>query len=211
MQPDIDQDFAEITDALESVELERHDSGQTVEALAAWRQEEDTRETEPSGGVALAADAVWHVQLVNNAVPYVGDVLVDVAGNRWTILIAEALPLLKRWKCSTRELRIAACCHDLVDLQRPVWEDNGSGPEIVGWNDVATTVPARIQPDVVQVSEGSDPPEGTTYFRIVLGEQLPILPGDRIVDDVGTIYWLVTYEQSHRIDTLPVAHVWREE
>lgn len=202
---DIATDFAQVVDGLEEVTLLRRDSNATVSVLAARRQQSRTREAEASSGTVVEANSEWHLALVEGAAPQIGDVVLDGAEHRWTILEVEELPLLGRWKCTTRELRIAYGCGERVEIERAVWSD-GETPEIVGYTYVATALPVRIQPLEVSVD---DEQTGQATFRIILGESLVLEPHDRFVAGDGTIYVLQTYQQAERIDVLPVAVVRR--
>lgn len=205
MQPDIAHDFALITDGAEEVILRRRASNTTLAVESAWRRSAITREAEPSGGTAVAADAQWYVVLAENDAPAVGDLIIDAADGHWTILSFEHAPLLGRWKCAVRELRIAYGCGERVDIERPVWSE-GETPEIVDWQYVATALPVRIQPIEVGLDE-SDAEQAE--FRVILGESIELEAHDRFVAADGTIYYLRSYEQAQRIDALPVATVVR--
>ena len=86
---DIATDFAQIVDGLEEVTLRRRDSNATVSVLTARRQQMRTREAEPSSGTVVEANAEWHLTLAEDAAPQVGDVVLDGADHRWTILEVE--------------------------------------------------------------------------------------------------------------------------
>ena len=174
----------------------------------AWRRETDVQEAEPSDGAALRSDAIWHLQLSSGELaPQLGDVVVDARGHYWTVLQVEELSLLRRWKCTTRELRVAFGCVDLVDVQRAVWNDLGNGLEITDWNYVYTALPVRIQSDETVVSDTSNAPTSTLRFQIILGEPFPLQSDDRFVAADGAIYRLESLEQADRIDVLPIARV----
>jgi hypothetical protein len=204
---DIATDFAQVVDGLEEVTLRRRDSHAIVSVLTARRQHVRTLEAEPSQGAVVEANAAWHLVLAEGVAPHVGDVVLDAGDHRWTILEVEELPQLGRWKCVTRELRIAYGCGERVDVERAVWSD-GETPEIVGYTYVATALPVRIQPVEVSVD---DEQTGQATFRIILGESLALEPRDRFVGGDGTIYVLQSYQQAERIDVLPVAVVVRVE
>ena len=207
---DASDDFAQIGDALETVVLARRVTHEAVPNVTAQRGELITLESISSGGTVGRSDAVWHVQLLAGvAQPELGDVLIDTQGNRWTVLEVQEFPLLGRWKCRTRELRVAYGCDDRVDVQRAVWDDLGSGLEIVDWDYVYTALPVRIQPETSTASDTSDMPTLTSRFQIVLGEPFPLEPDDRFVSPEGTVYRIESIQQAERIDVLPVATVIR--
>ncbi len=203
---EIATDFAQVADGLEEVTLRRRDSNTIVAVSAARRQHVRTQEAEPSQGTVVEANAEWHLVLAEDVAPHVGDVVLAGADHRWTILEVEELPLLGRWKCAARELRIAYGCGERVDVERPVWS-SGEAPEIVGYTYVATALPVRIQPVEVSVDDAHG---GQATLRIILGESLALEPHDRFVAGDGTIYMLQSYRQAERIDALPVAVVVRE-
>jgi len=206
-----ENDFKDLIDGNESVVLRRRDSLQSVTIDVARRQSVVAQEALPSGGAVRQADTVWHVPLpTGESAPQLGDVLVDAEGRRWTILKTRELPTLSRWKCDTRELSIAYGCDDRVDIERAVWDDLGSGPEIVGWVYVRTALPVKIQPDEMLVDTVAVPWEADSKFDIVLSESIPLEPDDRFVAEDGTIYGLESYEQAERIDALPIARVLRQ-
>jgi len=203
-------EFAQWADGLENVTLRRRESGETVAITVALRRDVVAQEAELSGGAALQTDALWHLQLpAGESPPELGDVVIDARDHHWTIQQTEELPLLGRWKCAARELRVAFGCVDHVDVQRAVWDDLGNGPEIVGWSYVYTALPVKIQPEETLVSDTSIAPTSTLRFHIILGEAFPLQPDDRFVAADGAIYRLESIEQADRIDVLPIAKVVR--
>ncbi len=205
-------DFSDIIDGTESLVLRRQNNLQSVSIIAARRQSVVTQEAVPSGGAAQQADAVWHFPLpVGELAPKLGDALVDGQGGRWTILEIRELPSLGRWKCETRELSVAYGCVDRVDIERAVWGDIGSGPEIVAWVYAFTALPVKIQPEDMKVVAGSVPTVTNSRFHIILSESILLEPDDRFLAEDGTIYTLESYEQTDRIDALPIAKVLRQD
>ncbi len=214
MVPDINagSDFAQLIDGLESVDLRRRHSPETVTINAARRHEAISREANPSDGLVQQADAVWHLQMpVGESAPKIGDVVLDGNEGRWTILERQELSLLGRWRCETRDLSVAYGCQDRVDVERTVWGDLGGGPEIVDWVYAFTALPVKIQPDEIVVDNSLDPPATKSFFQIILSESILLQPDDRFVAEDGTVYLLQSYEGAERIDRLPVAKVLRKE
>lgn len=209
---DLENDFNEIVDNLEVVTLRRRDSSKEFVVETAYRQQVQTQESEPSSGDALQTRAVWHLQLpTSDLAPHIGDVVIDLHSNRWTILETEQLALLGRWKCTVRELRLAYGCHDRVDIERPIWGDNGSGPEIVSWTKICVALPVKIQLDEMLLDTSTDPPTKQLFYDIILSESIALEPNDRFSSENGNSYRLQSLQQSDRIDALPIAHALREE
>ena len=207
---DPSQDLANAVDGTESVALRRRGSQELLTVTTALRRDHSVAEAEPSGGFAQQADAEWFLQLPEGAeAPDLGDVVIDQQRNHWTILTVDHQSLLRRWRCSTRELRLTSGCDDYVDVQRAVWGDLGEGPVIVNWTDVYTALPVKIQPDVKTASDTSNAPNLVDRFTFILGDTLPIEVDDRFVGADGSIYRLKSLEQQERIDKLPIAVVER--
>ncbi|NOY30808.1 MAG: hypothetical protein GXP28_11760 [Planctomycetes bacterium] len=98
-----------------------------------------------------------------------------------------------------------------MDVERAVWGDLGSGPEIVDWVYAFTALPVKIQPEEIVVDDSLDPPVTKSFFHIHLSESILLEPDDRLVAEDGTVYLLQSYEGAERIDRLPVAKVLRKD
>ena len=206
------EDLACFADQLEPVTLRRRGSTQALVIETAFRQQSVMKEMQPSGGAVLQTDATWQLQLpAEETPPQIGDTVIDQQKNRWTILKTEEFPLLGRWKCVCRELRIAHGCVDRVDIERAVWDDLGNGPEIVDWKYICMALPVKIQLDEMISDTSTNPPTQQMLFEIILGESIPLEPDDRFIAENGTSYRLLSLQQADRIDTLPVASVVQEE
>lgn len=201
-------DFGQVVDALEAVTLVRRGCNESVSIPSAWRFLSEVVEVEPTQGAVTVYDTHWHLAWDEvPAAPRVGDVVRDSAGDCWTILKVER-PLGKtRWLCHTRELRIANGLRDRVDLQQAVWQDLGSGPEVVSWQTIRPAVAARIQPQQTTIDRDAEPLVSTTTYRVLLEESPSLDHNHRIVATDGTVYKMVGFEQAARIDVLPVAIV----
>ena len=208
----LENDFSELVDNLEVVTLRRANSTEDWKVRYAVRQQIQAEQAEPSNGTVLQADVIWHLQLSDQEIaPQLGDLVIDQQKNRWTILEIQRLDMLGRWKCTTRELRIAYGCHDLVDVDRAVWDDIGSGPEIVSWQPICSALPVKIQPTDMILDSSTAPPTKQFLYQIVLSESVALEPDDRLTAEDGTSYRLQSLQQAERIDVLPVAQVLREE
>ncbi|NOY30809.1 MAG: hypothetical protein GXP28_11765 [Planctomycetes bacterium] len=87
-----ENDFAQLVDGLESVDLRRRQSSETVTLSAARRHEAISSEANPSNGLVQQADAVWHLQIpAGKSAPKIGDIVVDGAGGRWTVLETQSV------------------------------------------------------------------------------------------------------------------------
>ena len=208
---DASDDFGVAVDGLEDVTLVRRATSATLQLATAWRGKVRRTEAEPSQGAVEQSDAVWYLQLpAGEIAPELGDAIIDSNNRRWTVLEMSTLVQLGRWRCIARDLAVAHSCMSRVDVERAVWDDLGSGPEIVDWVYVVTAMPVRIQHEEISTDEFADPPISSEVFRIVLSETIKLEPNDRFVTEDGVVYRLLSYRQAERIDALPVAIVRRE-
>jgi hypothetical protein len=208
LELNIAADFATIVDATEPLTLKRRDSAATIAIARAWRSSASTTDAEPSGGHVAQADVVWQFAWESGVPrPRLGDALIDAAGECFTILLIDNLLATGRVRCAARILRLVYSLYDRVDVQIAVIEDSGGGPEITGWQTIRAALPARIQPDQLEVDNTTDPATATETHRILLGEQLTLDANTRFVSPAGDVYQLIEYLQAERIDALPVARV----
>jgi hypothetical protein len=209
---ELTDDFSTILDGGEAVTLKRRESAVAIEVPRAWRESARAVEAEPAGGHVSRGDVVWQFAWDEaNERPRLGDLIIDAAGECFTVLVVEHFGVTGRVRCETRNLRIVYQLTDRVDVQFAVIEDSGGGPEIVGWTTVRSAVPARVQPEAMEVDATTDPATAESRYRIILGEQLELAANTRFVEGAGRVYSLVSYEQAERVDVLPVAVVLRVE
>jgi hypothetical protein len=204
----VNGDFNTILDGFEEVSLKRRGSADTVVVPKAWRYSSQTEEA--TSGVADVArnDVVWQFAWDDSvAKPTIGDKIIDGSGACWTILSIAELGAKTRLRCLSRNLHLVHGLENRVDIQQAIWEDGGSGPEIVGWLTLRTAVPARIQPDRITVDTEATPLASTATYRVVLGDGLVLDHNHRIVGIDGTVYQVIDFAQAERIDVLPIASV----
>ena len=205
-------DVATAFDGLEAAVVVRGRGGAVVTPVAAFRVATTAAEAAPSGGAVVQAEADWLVELAAGEPPLeVGDAIRDAAGERWTVLRVRTVAALGRYRCGTCNLRVAFGLNDRVDLLRPQWQDSGGGPEIIGWDYVATAQPVRLQPSVETLDEDAAPPVAIAIFTAIFAEPLDVQAGDRLATDDGARYVVQRFEQAERIDALPTATVRRED
>lgn len=201
-------DFATILDGAEPVTLKRRASATTVAVPKTWRYSSITQAAEPGVPAAVQSDVVWQFGWSDSIEkPRVGDLLIDATHECWTILSVEVRGNNSRLRCATRNLRIAHELNHRIEIQQAIWEDGGSGPEIVGWTTLRAAVPARIQPDRTVVNDAVDPPTSTLTYRVLIDDDTLLDHNYRLVDADGTKYQILEHIQAERIDALPVAIV----
>jgi hypothetical protein len=205
---DVADDFDAIIDTAEAITLKRRSSATTIAVPKAWRYSSLSQQAEAGMPGVARSDVVWQFSWAAGVdPPRIGDALIDAANDCWTILSVEERGAKTRLRCNARNLRIVYELVDRIEIQEAIWEDSGSGPEIVGWRTLRAAVPARIQPDRTTVDTTADPPTSTATFRVMLADDTRLDHNHRLVGPDGTMYELLEYTQAERFDTLPVATV----
>lgn len=204
----VQDDFNTIVDAAEAITLKRRASAATVAVPKAWRYSSLAQPAESGMPGIAQSDVVWQFAWPESVdPPRIGDSIIDGANECWTILSTEVRGAKTRLRCVARNLRVVNQLDDRIEIQEAIWEDSGSGPEIVGWRTLRAAVPARIQPDRTTIDNTATPPTSTATYRVMLADDTPLDHNHRLVDPDGAIYQLTEYAQAERIDGLPVATV----
>ncbi len=206
-------DLASVTDGLETVTLLRRNRpegpGETIDrafrraitaAQAAIVERGDVRKTVASDGHYTAADAVWHLPAAELPIaPQLGDVILDVQGQRWTILEVKQTTLGSRWRCETRNVVIAFALDDTVSVVKAVEGMTGQS-----WQTWKTGIRARIQPMTRKMASTASTPTTTATYRVFLEENVELDHACAIRSSDGTIYSIVSTSGMDRIGELQV-------
>jgi hypothetical protein len=206
---DVQDDFAAVADRLEAVTLERRDGAPTLLA-GALRRAVTTREAAISDGKYTSADVRWHLSAAElTKPPRLGDQIVDVAGQSWTILEMRLATCGSRFVCIARNLAIAAGLDTLIAIRREMIVKGTSGAAERSWQSYRTNVRARIQEQTSERSEQHGRQSGVVTAKIYLAEQIPVDNGFQIVAADGTTYEVTGYESPDEIGRLFVINAER--
>ncbi|TWT85588.1 hypothetical protein Pla123a_03950 [Posidoniimonas polymericola] len=200
-------DFASVIDGLQSVTVQREAGGSVVVA-AARLVSRAVGEEDSSGGGVLIEDLVWDLPWPDGAASIdVGDEIEHGASGSCVVLRVEQRGPGVRYRCTARDVTISDATSVLVDLESPVWEDLGSGPEITGWTTIAADVPAHIQPAVVEHDYSGDPTVSASTFTVSCEAVDDLELCERVVAADGAEYRVDRVLDDGRIDKLPVLEV----
>jgi hypothetical protein len=131
--------------------------------------------------------------------PRLGDIVLDAAGRRWTILTVKRATLGARWRCETRNLAIAAGLDDSIAIQKNV----GTTASPI-WQTWKTGLRARIQPLRTIIDNDAEAPTTTTKYRIFVEENIEVAHTCRIRGPNGTIYTVTGAIGAEQIGELQV-------
>lgn len=207
-------DFAGVTDGLETVTLRRRGSGDDTAVTHALRRAVTTREAGTrdrygtlkrvaSDGRQTASEVTWHLpaeQLSES--PRLGDVIIDAAGQRWTILDVGLTTLRSRWQCATRNLAVAYGLDDTVTILKATYVKGDAGAAEPTWRPWRTGIRARIQPAAADVGTEHQARRTTTRYQIFVEEDLPLDHTHCIRGPDGTIYKVQGTRGAQRIGEL---------
>lgn len=206
---DLTDDFASVVDNLVSATVVW--PGTSVAVTQALRREVSRREVESSKGLVFQGDLLWNLPKSEVATrPPLGAKIVDSDGAKWTVLDVRDSTITDRWRIITRNLAFQNRLDALVTIQKATWSKATGGAASASWSDHLRRVPARIQPQETEVKVEHNAHAEVTTHRIILSEEITELKSSeasrdyRVKDQADEVYKIVGYEQSERIDVLPV-------
>ena len=219
MNFDPTDDLATVADGLEAVTLLRRGSTSgaagTVIAHALRRaittreatvfNRNDVHKSVAGGGQHTAADVVWHLPAAElPQSPRLGDVILDAAGRRWTILEVQRATFGARWRCAARDVAIAFGLDDTITVLKTVVPAGSGGPAEPLWRPWRTGVRARIQPAETNITRNAASSSTTAHYRIFVEQDLELDHTCCIRGADGTIYTITAAIGAERIGELQV-------
>ena len=104
----------------------------------------DVRKYMASDGQCTASDVVWHLPAAELPdAPALGDVILDAAGQRWTILEVKRVTLGSRWRCPARNLVVAHRLDDTLTILKAAYAKSDCGAVEAVWQTWRTGVRAH--------------------------------------------------------------------
>ena len=217
MNLDPTDDLAAVTDGTETVTLLRRGSTSaaagTIIAHALRRaattseatvfNRNDVHKSVPGGGQHTAADVVWHLPAAELAeAPRLGDLILDGAGQRWTVLEVQSATLGARWRCAGRNVAIAFGLDDTITVLKSIRREGGSAEPV--WRTWKTGVRGRIQPAETTIARNAETSSTTKRYRIFVEEDLDLDHTCCIRGADGAIYSITAAIGTERIGELQV-------
>ena len=206
-------DFEDVTDGLEAVTINRRGSSDDVSISHALQRALSTREIEASDGKYLAGDVRWHVPVVevvnddgDTIEPDPGDVIIDAADHRWTILEKRLDTLSHRWRLVTRDPFIAYGLDDTVDILRIAYAKGTSGADEPTAHVWKAGIRARIQPVASEYGKEHAAARRVKTVRITIAEDLDLHTRHQVRGKDGTAYKITGYDRAERIGELSTIH-----
>jgi hypothetical protein len=215
-------DFSQIADHTEVVTLLRRgatpgDGGMLINhalrravhlgELAASNRNEVRRYVN-TDGQCIAADVKWHLPAAElDAPPCIGDVVLDGEGRRWTILEIQLVMLRTRWRCFSRDLRIAYALDDTINILQAEYAKSEGGAAEPTWQIWRTGVRARIQPVEVAIGVEHSAQRAAASYRVYLEEDLPLDHTHRIQNAEGTVFQITAVTGGERVGELQTIEV----
>lgn len=196
-------DLARVADGLETVTVTRPGSSVATLVPGALRSAVRSRQIAESAGRYTASDAAWHLPVAQVAEPpRVGDVIVDAADQRWTVLNVEKKSLLTRWRCVARNLAVVHGLDAYVDVEKATIAKGLGGAETRTWRTWKTGLSAKIQPAGTEVRREHDRQVTRARFKIYLLQDLDLDRTHRVRGPDGAIYRVTATRKADRVDAL---------
>ncbi len=202
-------DFEDITDGLEAVTLNRRGSTPNTSIANALRRKvtqgvAGKHEAQISDGQYNINDSAWHLpdaEVGND--PLVGDEIIrDLDSSRYTILQSRHDTLANRWRCVSRNVRVAFGLEDTIRIEQATYAKSTQGAAEPTWKVFRDGIRARIQPVLTDIAVENVAKRFVREVTIFIGEDLPITQNHRVVARDGTIYKITNYKGAERIGEL---------
>lgn len=204
-------DFTRVTDGLAPVSVMRPGTTFAAPVARALCRAIRTRELQPSGGRYTAGDVVWYLPAAElPAVAAPGDVLIDEAGRRWTVLDVQQTALKSCWRCVCRDLAVVHGLDQEITLEKAEYCKSPGGAEEVVWRVERRGVRARIQPVAAQAAHEHDRQANVARSTVYCEEDIALDHSWRIRGSDGAVYRIVACRKAQRIDALMEVDVIRD-
>lgn len=222
MMFDPTNDMRDVADGLETVTLLRRggtpgDAG-TVIAHALRRasvtseavafNSSDVRKQMAADGHCSSVDLAWHLPIAELPLaPCLGDVILDGAGQRWTILDVKQAAKSTRWRCNTRNLVVAHRLDDTITVLRAAFTKSSCGAAEPVWQTWRAGIRARVQPGKIEVTNAAQARTAVRQYRVFVAEDLPLDQSHRILGPDGAAYRVISSLGAERIGELQIIEV----
>jgi hypothetical protein len=196
-------DLADVVDGLEPVTVVRRGSSSNSSVPHALRQKATTQEAAPSDAQYARSDLRWWLPRAEcDTAPRLGDAILDVAGQYWTILEVGGPDAAGRWRCACRNLVIAHGLDNVVTIEQAVYSKGGGGAAVATWVTWRSGVPARIQPAEAHLQAVLQMEQAVKKYQIFIADELPLNSNHRIKAPDGTLYRITGWSRAQRIGEL---------
>lgn len=184
MDLDTTGDYATAIDGLEVVTLLRN-GGRKLTLPHARRIH--THSTALGGSDAPPPETRWDIAWpAGEAPPRPGDRL-RPAGRRCGVIVrTEHKPTTSRYVCIARDLHERL--NEFLQIQEAIWQDLGTGLEIVDWVSVLPPVAGAIEARTTDVDLQADPTVTETTASFVLDTDYPLNENHRIARANGELF-----------------------
>ena len=197
-------------DNTEAIQLTSHKTaGDVTKSLPLAKRRAPTfKELTASGGVYTSQDLVWLLpkKIVDAAGadrPKPSDVIIDGDGVRWTILEAPLNTLRSTYRCTARDIILAADLRDTLTIKRPTatTTDNAGG-RAYSYASIYTSIACRFQEANAAIGNERGQRVTVKSYSVWVERRLYLTIEDQIVDGDGTIYEMKGWQDADRIDQL---------
>jgi len=196
-------DLARVADGLETVTVTRPGSSAATVVTGALRSVVHSRQVAESAGQYTVGDVAWHLPAGELAgSPQVGDVIIDAADQRWTVLRVQKTSLATRWRCVARNLAVVHGLDAYIDIEKATVAKGEGGAETRSWHTWKTGLRAKIQPAGMQVRREHDREVSRARFTIYLAHDLDLDRSHRVRGPDRAVYHVIGTRKADRVDAL---------
>jgi hypothetical protein len=169
------------------------------------------REQTPAAGGYTAGSLVWHIPaavLTPGVRPKIGDAVMDLDQERWTVVEASLKRNRQRWELTTLNLRITHDLRDTIDVQRAARSSDAAGVPAKTFPPDGGTVlyralPCRVQLVSAEIADQRGIRGTQRTYTVIVDRQISVDTEDRILWR-GQVLDITGYRNPELISELPV-------
>lgn len=187
-------DFETVVDGAAAVTLNRRGSSDNVSIATALRRNLSTSEIVASDGRLRSGDTRWHfsaAEVSTSSPPRMGDWIVPSDGTRFQILEVRRDTLSNRWRCVTRDLRVAYGLDDTITIEEASYAKGTAGAQEATYSTHQTGIRGRIQEVDAEAGTTAGARRTERRFAVMLEADLELGTQHRLKDREGKLYRVV--------------------
>lgn len=194
------------TDRLRPVTLVQRGKADIVVPYA-FRKEVSYKEAVPTGGYVQQGDIAFRLPFAYvEEQPALGSLITDDRGDTYTVLTVTGFYKVAAWRCTARNLAVLTGLNKWVRFEEATYSKNENGEALPTWTTLYSNIRAKVQSESSETQVRHEATWARNVYKITIDRSLDIdaAANYRIIDREGNEFLLERYEQSDRIDVLPV-------
>ena len=164
-----------------------------------------------SGGTYTGQDRKWYLPAASFPQGFAtkpGDVIVDAARRRWTVLGDSSQDVGATFRLTCRDLVLAWDLRDRIDVERAAISSDSAGAAVktfppAGGKVAYPSLTCRVQPEEETVADLQGIRGSATRYRVIVERQLAVIVAEDRLNWRGRYLDIEKYENARQLGELP--------